>query len=193
MTPPEGLGALLSSLLPPRQPAPDQARQSCLCTQAALFRPGSLRGHKGVAGAPGLEGQGLPRGLSEKGPLCPLALGVCGLEAVGGSRTISSRKSHLGSVGSGCSWLTVMQALRVGESPAEPGAWDRPQARLGRPSGRRVGDETRAGPPGTLPASLTSAQEAKSGPLRRGLLWVGSGWGSGNQLRPRTVALVKSN
>lgn len=71
MMPPEGLGALLFCLLPPQQPAPDQARQSSLCTQAALFRPGGLRGHEGVAGAQGLEGHGLPQGLAEKGPLCP--------------------------------------------------------------------------------------------------------------------------
>lgn len=85
----------------------------------------------------------------------------------------------------------VTQALRVGESPADPGAWDLPQTRLGSHSGRRVGDETRAGPPGTLLASLTSAQEAKSWLLRRGLPWAGSGWGSGNQLRPQSCSFAE--
>lgn len=84
--------------------------------------------------------------------------------------------------------LSVTQALRVGESPADPGAWDLLQARLDSHSGRRVGDETRAGPPSILPASLTSAQEPQSWLLRRGLPWVGSGWGSGNQLRPQSCS-----
>ena len=85
----------------------------------------------------------------------------------------------------------VTQALRVGESPADPGAWDLPQTRLGSHSGRRVGDETRAGPPGTLLALLTSAQEAKSWLLRRGLPWAGSGRGSGNQLRPQSCSFAE--
>lgn len=183
--PPEGLGALLSCLLPPRQPAPDQARQSCLCTQAALFRPGGLRGHKGVARAPGLEGQGLPWGLAEKGPLCPLALGVVAWRLWVAAEPSPPGSPTLVLLGQAAHGSPVTQALRVGESPAEPGAWDLPQARLGSHSGRRVGDETRAGPPGTLPSSLTSTQEAKSGLLRRGLPWAGSGWGSGKQLRPQ--------
>lgn len=222
--PPEGLGALLFCLLPPRQPAPDQARQSSLCTQAALFRPGGLRGHEGVAGAQGLEGHGLPQGLAEKGPLCPprpgggsVAWRLWGAQdeegAVwpytdtgecpdgtaqpprsrgrAGSRTVSSRKPHLGSLGPGCSWLTCHTGPEGGGSPADPGAWDLPQTRLGSHSGRRIGDETRAGPPGTLLASLTSAQEAKSWLLRRGLPWAGSGWGSGNQLRPQSCSFAE--
>lgn len=108
-----------------------------------------------------------------------------------GSRTVSSRKPHLGSLGPGCSWLTCHTGPEGGGSPADPGAWDLPQTRLGSHSGRRVGDETRAGPPGTLLASLTSAQEAKSWLLRRGLPWAGSGWGSGNQLRPQSCSFAE--
>ena len=222
--PPEGLGALLFCLLPPRQPAPDQARQSSLCTQAALFWPGGLRGHEGVAGAQGLEGHGLPQGLAEKGPLCPpppggsVAWRLWGAQdeegavwpytdtgecpdgtaqppwSLGGG--LAAEPSPPGSptlvlLGQAAHGSTVTQALRVGESPADPGAWDLPQTRLGSHSGRRVGDETRAGPPGTLLALLTSAQEAKSWLLRRGLPWAGSGRGSGNQLRPQSCSFAE--